>query len=288
MQDQYEIHLGSKETGLINHCYKLLVLDIDGTLQDKDGNILPEDRQALTRACSLGIKISLSTGRATQACLSIINQLALDNYHIFCDGALVSNPTRNQEIYVQPISKAVVRQTIEFAHLNDISIEFYSTTHYFVERETWSATIHRNFFGTQPTLVDFTNLWERERIIKGGLVATSPQEAAKARNFHLKFNASLHFSWVRIPTYPEVDFINVVALGVSKGKALEALVPHLGIPLTEVIAIGDGTNDISLLSLAGLGIAMGNAPAEVKAAADYITLDVDHGGIAAAIDKFLL
>ena len=273
---------------MADNSYKLLVLDIDGTLVGKDGNILPEDREALAKACDLGITVSLSTGRAAQACLSIISQLALDSYHIFFEGALVSNPAHNKEVYVQPLSKAVVRQAIEFAHSNDISLELYSTTHYFIERETWSSTIHRQFFGIQPTLVDFTKLWERERIIKGGLVAISPQEAAKARDFQLKFKASLHFSWVRTPAYPGVDFINVVAPGVSKGKALEVLASHLGIALTEVIAIGDGANDIPLLSSAGLAIAMGNASAEVKAAADYITLDVEHSGLAAAIKKFLL
>lgn len=272
---------------MINRSYKLLVVDIDGTLLGKDGNILPEDREALAKACDLGIKVSLSTGRAAQACLSIISQLALDSYHIFFDGALVSNPAHNEEVYVQPLSKAVVKQAVEFAHLHNIDLELYSATHYFAERETWSTEAHRQFFSIEPTIVDFTKLWERERIIKGGLVATSPQEAAKARDFHLQFKASLHFSWVRTPTYPGVDFINVVALGVSKGKGLKALASHLGISLTEVIAIGDGTNDIPLLSLAGLGIAMGNAPAKVKAIADYITLDVERSGLAAAIKKFL-
>ena len=62
----------------------------------------------------------------------------------------------------------------------------------------------------------------------------------------------------------------------------------LEIPLTEVIAIGDGVNDVSLLSTAGLAVAMDNAPDEVKAVADYVTLDVDHSGLAAAINKFLL
>jgi Cof subfamily protein (haloacid dehalogenase superfamily) len=273
---------------VINHRYKLLVIDIDGTLVGKDGNILPEDREALAKACDLGIKVSLSTGRAAQACLSLIRQMALDGYHIFFDGALVSNPAQNEEVYIQPLSKAVLKQAVEFAHLNEINIDLYSTTQYFVERETWSSTVHRDFFSLKPILVDFDKLWKQERIIKIGLVSTSPQEAAKARDFHLQFKSSLHFSWVRTPAFPDVDFINVVAPGVSKGKALKALASHLGILLTEVIAIGDGTNDITLLSLAGLGIAMGNAPAEVKATADYITLDVDHSGLAAAINKFLL
>jgi hypothetical protein len=62
----------------------------------------------------------------------------------------------------------------------------------------------------------------------------------------------------------------------------------LGVSLSEIVAIGDGTNDIPLLSLVGLAIAMQNAPDEVKAVAHYVTLDVDHSGLAAAIERFLL
>jgi Cof subfamily protein (haloacid dehalogenase superfamily) len=273
---------------LASNSYKLLVVDVDGTLLGKDGNLLTEDREALSRVCGLGIKVSLSTGRAVQACSEVLHELSLDGYHIFCDGALVYDPCRQGEVYVQPLDKVVVGRVVEFAHLNDISLDLYSKTHYFVERETWSAIAHRDFFGVPPTIVDFTSLWEREIIIKAGMAAVSPQEAAKARYFHREFGDNLHFSWVTTPSYPGVEFINVVAPGVTKGKALKALTSHLGIALDEVIAIGDGNNDISLLSSAGLGIAMGNATERAKEVADYITLDVERGGVAAAIRKFLL
>jgi len=75
---------------------------------------------------------------------------------------------------------------------------------------------------------------------------------------------------------------------VSKGKALETLAAHLGVGMSEVMAVGDGTNDISLLGAAGLAVAMGNAPEEVKAVADYVTLDVEQSGLAAAVNRFLL
>ena len=273
---------------LINHRYKLLVIDIDGTLVNRYGNISAEDREALAKARDLGVQVSLSTGRVIKACLIILKQLSLDSYHIFFDGALVSSPSQGKEVYAQPISKVVVRQMVEFAQLHNIDLELYSVTHYFAERETWSTEAHRQFFGVQATIVDFTNLWEGERIIKGGLVTTTPQEAAKARRFCRQFSDSLHFSWARTPAYPGVDFINLLAPEVSKGKALETLASHLGVSLTEVVAVGDGTNDIPLLTSAGLAIAMGNAPDEVKAIADYITLDVDHSGLAAAINKLLL
>ncbi len=273
---------------MTNHPYKLLVVDIDGTLLGKNGTISAEDGEALARAGTLGIQVSLSTGRAAQASLQVIDQLSLEGYHIFFDGALVSNPKKSKEVYVQPISKGVLRQAIEFAHLNEIDLEFYSTTHYFVERETWSTDIRRQFFGIEPAIVDFTNLWEQERIIKGTLTVSSPEERAGADGFCLQFEDSLYFSSTKSPSYPEVDFINVLAPGVSKKKALEALARHLGITMNEIMAIGDGANDISLLSSAGLAIVMGNAPDEVKAVADYVTLDVELNGVAVAINKFLL
>lgn len=272
---------------MINNPYKLLAVDIDGTLLDKNGNISAEDREALTNVRDLGIQVSLSTGRAIKASLHIIDQLSLDSYHIFFDGALVSIPGLGEEVYVKPINKAVVRQMIECAHRLNLDLELHSATHYFVERETWSTDARRQFFGIEPTIVDFTKLRE-ERIIKGGLVTATPQEAAKAENFCRQLGVCLHFSRARTPAYPGVDFINLLAPGVSKGKALEVLASHLGVSLTEVIAVGDGTNDISLLTTAGLAIAMGNAPDEVKAIADHVTLDVDHNGLAVAINKFLL
>ncbi len=268
--------------------YKLLVLDIDGTLLDKNGVVSAEDRNALARVGDLGLPVSLSTGRVAQACSEIISQLSLDSYHIFSDGALVSNPNSGKEIYVQPIDKVVVKQAIEFAHLNGINLGLYSTNHYFVERETWASDIRRDFYHTSPTIVDISKLWQKERIIKGALTARSLEERAKIEILYLQFKDSLSFSWTKTPAYPEVDFINVLAPKVSKGKALQALAPHLGISLAEVVAIGDGVNDIPLLSDVGLAVAMQNAPSEVKAVADFITLDVDHSGLAAAINKFLL
>jgi Cof subfamily protein (haloacid dehalogenase superfamily) len=268
--------------------YKLLVVDVDGTLLGRDGSISVENKKALAKARDLGTMVSLSTGRVPRACLNIIKQLSLDGLHIFFDGALVSNTNQSQEVYLQPLNKSIVRQAVEFARQNDIYLELYSATRYFVEQETWGTDIHRQFFNLEAVVVDFSELLNQERIIKLELMTSTPEEVAQARSFYLQFNGRLHFSWVRTPTYPGIDFINVTDPGVSKGKALAALVSHLGISMTEVMAVGDGTNDIPLLSAAGLAIAMDNAPDEVKAIAHHITLDVDHSGLAAAINRFLL
>ena len=273
---------------LINHPYKLLVIDIDGTLLGKDRSISAENREALAKAGDSGIQVSLSSGRTTRACLRIIDQLSLDGYHIFFDGAVVSSPEQGREVYVQPLSDVIVGQMIEFAHLHSINLELYSATRYFAERESWSTDIRREFFGIESTIIDLAKLWKRERIIKGTLTISSPEERAKADSFYRQFGDSLNFTWTKSPAYPDVDFINILDPEVSKGKALEALVVHLGVSLAEVMAVGDGSNDISLLNLVGLAVAMGNAHDGVKAVADYITLDADHSGLAAAIKRFLL
>ena len=264
---------------------------MDGTLLGRDGNISTENKEAIAQACSLGVKVSLSTGRTLQSGLKVINQLPLDGYHIFFDGALVTDPEQNKEVYIQLISKRLVREAVEFAHVNEINLELFSATQYFIERETWASDIRRQYFGILPALTDFTNIWERERIIKGTVAVSSAEERAKADSLCRRFEGDLDnltFSWTSTPAYPNVDFVNIVARGVSKGRALEALTSYLAIPLAEVMAIGDERNDVSLLATAGLAVAMGNAAAEVKAVADYITLDVDRSGVAAAIKKFLL
>ena len=267
---------------------KLLVVDIDGTLLNKNGTISAVDREALARVVAAGIPIVLSTGRVVTACRDIINQLSLDGYHIFFDGALVSNPENNEEVYTRPINQELVRQAVEFAHLNDITIDFYTSDRYFVGGETWGSDIRRDFYKTLPNVIDLAALWQKERVIKATLTVRSPREKSGANDFYLHFKDVLGFSWTKTPAYPEVDFINVLAPDVSKGKALIELTSYLGIPLGEVVAIGDGSNDISLLDRAGLAIAMGSASDELKAVADHVTLDVDHNGVAAAVNQFLL
>jgi Cof subfamily protein (haloacid dehalogenase superfamily) len=266
--------------------YRLLVVDIDGTLLGSEGGISAEDREALAAAQRAGVKVCLSTGRASQGCRWLVDELSLDGYHIFFDGALVSAPDR--ELYVEPLGRGVVKEVVEFVREHNIYLELYSAADYFVEWENWATEIHRNYFKLEPRVIDFSGLRGGEKFIKGGLITRDADEVAKAKSFRNRFDRSLRFSVAHSPAYPGVEFINVLAPDVSKGKALTTLASHLGVSLSEVMAIGDGTNDISLLSIAGLAVAMGNAPDEVKAVAHRVTEEVGKSGVAAAVNKFLL
>jgi 5-amino-6-(5-phospho-D-ribitylamino)uracil phosphatase len=272
----------------INIHYQLLALDIDGTIVDKNGNISAQDLQTLSEVKKTGLKISLCTGRSANSCVSIIDQLQLEGYHTFCDGALVCNRDQSQEIYAEPIQPEQVKRLCATTQAYNIALELYTAQECLVDHETANSALERDFFGFNPRVTPFTDIWQKERIIKGGVATTSPAEEARVKALSREFAGSLEFGWARTPAYPSMCFINVTAPGVCKGQALKALAKHLDIDLANVMAIGDGRNDLSLLSEAGLAVAMGNAPQDLLALADYITEDVDHHGVTRALRQFLL
>ena len=267
---------------------KLLVVDIDGTLVMRAGEISAADREALTAARGLGIDVSLCTGRAMITGRLIVETLGLDGYHMFFDGGLVADPRTGEIIFARPLGTDVVRRAVSFARRHHLAFDLFGPNSYLAEEESWVTDIRRSYFGISPTIMDFDSLPESQQVIKGTLVVRSREEKAGAERFRHEFEGELTLSNTVTPAFPGVDFINVVAPGVSKKGALEALVRHLGVPLDQVMAIGDGVNDMPLITSAGLGVAMGNAPDAVKAAADYVTLDADHSGVAAAVQKFIL
>jgi Cof subfamily protein (haloacid dehalogenase superfamily) len=267
--------------------YKLLVVDIDGTIIDINGAISDEDKTALAAASASGVRVCLSTGRVVSACRRILNSLALGGCHIFYDGALVCDAAITQEIYCSPLEAKDVQRAVEFTRSNDIYLELYTTERFFAERPNWSDEIHTNYFGVAPMITNLSGIWERERIIKAEILVRDAVEQEQADYFRSNFDGSFRFSIARSPSFPGIDFINIINPCVSKGVALKALAAHHDIAMEEVIAIGDGLNDISLLETAGTAVAMGNAFPEVKKVADYITLDVKDSGVAVVVWKFL-
>jgi 5-amino-6-(5-phospho-D-ribitylamino)uracil phosphatase len=265
----------------------MLVLDIDGTLINKSGQISNYDHMAIERVKEAGLNVTLCTGRTTGASLKILKELRLDGAHIFFDGTLVYDPQKEIEIYSRPLPTDLVEDMIKYAIKEGLPLDLFSRTQYFVREKSWRTDLRRDFFSIKAVVADFSTIWNKEKIIKGGIAVKTPADIELAKKFALRFADKLNLTWTVTPAFPEIQFINVVNKGTSKGQALEALCGYLRIPLEQVCAIGDGPNDISLLSTSGLGIAMQNSPAELIALADYVTNDVEHSGVARAIHKLI-
>ncbi len=246
------------------------------------------NKNALAELTRRGVGVSLCSGRATPAARNILQQLRLDGFHIFFDGALVTNPGTRENLYLKALPRQHIKKALAFARENGIIMDLFSSVNCYMELDSWVADIRRQYFKVEPVITGFARLPENEEFIKGTLVVRSPQEKAGADRFRRQFAREFFLSKTRTPAYPDVDFINVLTPGVSKKTALEALMQYLGLISDEVMAIGDGLNDIPVIQAAGLGVAMGNAPSEVKAVARYVTGDVEHDGVAEAVRKFIL
>lgn len=271
--------------------YKLLVLDVDGTLLNADNFISDDDKNAIAEARSRGVTIVLCTGRVNQATRNVLKSLELDGYHIFSDGAVVSSADNKKTIYTRTIDETLAKQLAGYVHENRITtIDFFTPTDEYIEVKTqpWFSDIRRNFFGLDPQVIDFDRLCESQHIIKATHAVASVQDRQLAKDCQRKFGDKLRFSVSNNVSYPEIDFFNIIDPGVSKGEAVKFLINYLGLSAEECVGIGDGTNDMPLLSCVGLGIAMGHSPDSLKKAAKHITLDVAHSGVAAAVRKFIL
>jgi Cof subfamily protein (haloacid dehalogenase superfamily) len=268
--------------------YKLLVTDIDGTLVDRNGKISAADRQAVNDIRRAGIMVSLCTGRAARGCLKVLEDLSLDGFHIFFDGAMVCSSDLSQEIYIQPVPTDLMRQVCRFADFHHMALEVFTRTDFIISHSSEPASLHSALMNYPPVITDFEKVCDSSKIIMGCIVTSSPDDEEKIKAFRSGFSDTLRFSWTKHPAAPDYQFINVTVAGISKGKALAALISHLGLEKEQVMAIGDGSNDVSLLSAAGLAIAMQHSPAELKSVADYIAPDIEHNGVAQAIHRFCL
>jgi len=268
--------------------YKLLVIDVDGTIVDGSGNICRRDITAINKATEKGVKVALSTGRVPLACNTILAELNLNGNHIYFDGALVYNPGLGDRIHCQPVNRGSVLKAIEYSRDTDTYLELYTHDKFYADKSNWTDEVHKKFFGVSIQLEDLVKIGRTEDVLKMETIARSPGEYDKASAIQQWFGDSLRFSIARSPAFPGVDFVNIIEPGTSKGSALVKLAGHLDIDLDDVIAVGDGLNDLSLIETAGFGVAMGNAFQEVKSVADWITDNVEAGGVARVIEEFIL
>lgn len=268
--------------------YRFLVVDVDGTLVGADSQPAAGAKAALTAAVAAGLQVGLSTGRTPAACAHLLDALPLTGPHIFFDGSLVLDPRTERPLLAHRVEPTAVSRVLAFAQEHRLAVELYTHTGYFVGALTPVIEAHAALQGQRPIVTDLAPILASGEVIKAELILGPEDDQAVVRHFESRLDGHLRFSWATAPGHPELSFINVVAPGVSKGAALAAVARHLDLPLTAVMAVGDSANDLPMFQVAGLGIAMGNASSIVKAAAHAVTGPVEAGGLAEAIETFII
>ena len=267
--------------------FKLLVLDVDGTLIGKGAYPSPRVTEAIAAAKEKGVAVALSTGRATEACYHLLKHLQLDGLHVVFDGAAVVEWPSNDLIFLRALSPLAGQRLIELAREHDLFLEIYAHDFYFIEKEGALADHQREKLQITPLVTDLMRLVNRIKMVKGQLLAADADEKRRADVVSQEMEQYCKMSWSLDPSN-NIYFGNAISRLVSKAKALRDMIDYQGVSFDEILAVGDSFNDISTFEVAGTKVAMGNAPDALKQLADWIAPPVDQDGVAAVIEKYIL
>ena len=262
---------------------RLLALDVDDTLLEEDLTLLEPCVEAVRKAQEAGVHVVLATGRMYKSALPYARQLGLEGYVVAYNGALVRK-IEGENVWHRPVPNELAHQVVDVAMESGYWLNLYLDDELVVERlDDERLDYYLKISQVEPRPVgDLKDaLGDRGEPTKCLFVVDPGEAAAVAAMLQERFPA-LHI--VRSSS----RFIEVTQKGVRKDVGVQAVASALGIPMSAVMAIGDGENDATMIAAAGWGVAVANASAGPKAAAKYIASAARGLGVREAIERFVL
>jgi Cof subfamily protein (haloacid dehalogenase superfamily) len=260
----------------------LICLDVDGTLVGRRGEPSAALWAAADAARVRGQRLTLCTARlAAGPTRAWAERLDPEGWHVFHTGAARWHPATG-EVRARPLGDAAVAACVEVAERRGWVLETYSWDDYVVDSDDPLAIAHAGLlalpFRRRP-LADLEGDVVRIQFVVPEAEAADAVGAAPPGTTG---------SAATSPIMPGAVFVSITVDDVSKAAGIVAVADDLGVPLTDVMMVGDGHNDLSALGAVGWGVAMGNAEDEVKSVARILVGDVDDDGAAQAIDASAL
>jgi Cof subfamily protein (haloacid dehalogenase superfamily) len=274
-----------KFVGTMNHVIRLIAIDLDGTLLTSGQSVSPASRAAIQRAAQAGIQAILVTGRGSVGAETVLNMLEMDLPYISSAGSLIRSGKNGQVISRRPFqTPEQINEVIAYvrhheagliADLPNGKLCWYGPDGLMDELDPLTAASARGSVRTFVPERDFDH-----PILKMSIAGEMDFLQAIEADVLKKLDALHH-------VYAGLQYIDLTAQGVDKGSALKIYAEHENISLTNIATIGDQPIDLSMFKIAGLSIAMGNAPEAIKAATNWIAPSNDQDGVAWTIDKIL-
>jgi hydroxymethylpyrimidine pyrophosphatase-like HAD family hydrolase len=264
---------------------RYVVCDVDGTLVGPQVHATDEVVAAVARAQGAGIRVGFATGRMRDAVGSLATQLGAVGPHVLHNGAEVR--AEGHTIASWTIAPAQVDSLLALARgRDDAYVEIYTECRYLVSALDERARPHWTVLGRGPDgVIRSAADLDGEPVLKATFAAF--EESAVAPLIAGIGALGLLAGPAGSPRTPDLRYVNATDPAADKGRALAEAAAHLGLELAAVAAVGDAHNDLSMLAVAGTAIAMGQADAEVRAAAHLIVPDVDAHGVAVALDAVI-
>lgn len=269
--------------------YRVIALDLDGTLLTPDKTILPQSIAALNRARQAGLKVIIATGRHHSAIHPFYQALALDTPAICCNGTYLYDYHAEKVLLSTPLSHNQAHKVLDLLEQESIHGLLYADDAMYYQHN--AEYIHRSlkWIASLPA-------HQRPRLIKVDDLRQTLDEVRSVWKFAISHDASLTLQQFAESVRSRLGLtcewswhnqVDVAQTGNSKGKRLAEWVEMNGYHMQDVVAFGDNYNDLSMLENVGLGIAMGNADAEIRARAKQVIGPNTEPGIAGVIEQLL-
>lgn len=266
--------------------FKMICLDIDGTLLNSKHEITENTRKAIYEASNeKHIPVILVSARMPKGMLFLQHELNIVQPIICYSGALIWN--NNNILLNITIPVADVKQLYSLTKGIGIHMSLYKDDEWYIEDfDQWAAQ-EGDITKLTPTITNFSDLfmtWEQENSGPNKILCMAEPDHIKLLDTNMKEhqlnNINAYFS--------KTTYLEIMPNTATKTSAIEYLCRKLDVQKSEILAIGDNFNDVNMIEYAGLGIAMDNAPDQVKQCADAITTSNDEDGVAEAIKKYIL
>ena len=287
--------------------YKLIVIDLDGTMLDSYGQVTQNTKNAIKNAIEKGIDVVIASGRPIDSIKSIAKDIGSEKYFIAGNGALIYDIPKDEILYDKYMKKEKVLEIIKICEENSISYNVYTdktilakslkyNVLYYYKENLKKPEDKRTHINIVENIYDYIQKMQEEKFLKITICDDSKAifQSIIRKLEQIKDIEILDVSHMsrkvieqgteQIPI--EYYYTEISSENVDKWYAIEFLMKKLQIQKEEIITIGDNSNDKKMIKEAGLGIVMGQSMPQLKAIADYITNSNTEEGVEKAIEKF--
>jgi len=262
--------------------YRLLVCDLDGTLLDHPPDLDPALVAGLKRASERGLIVSIATGRMPPGVNRYRDELGITAPMIFYNGALVRDHETGRDLMNLTLPRGILWQVHDVIAHAPVDPLFYRDDQLYCLAESFAARTYSEQQAVPLEVIDAPGDFLRLGGFVKSLLIGHPQSLPTVRaNIQALVGDTARLVMTRS------DYLEMIPPTASKGAALRFLAAHLGVPLEQVIAVGDQENDMEMIRAAGLGVAMPLAPEPVRQAAGRVAPPDDQGGLLALFTEIL-